>query len=221
MTTSSTAPGGSPASTGVAPPVRVSFWLLPGAADERWLQEVVSDLARRHAGPVFEPHVTLHSSNCAPTIDIEGILGRLAARCPVLNLEALATAESDVYYRTLFVDIAKDRLDGERMLGLRRQLVLALRDAHAAVGQQAEGASAAGAAQESEQVLSSDGFRPHLSLLYGNLAQPERAALTQQNDFRGRSIVFDRVCAVRPAPGYADMSQVSHWEVFGHRTLKG
>ena len=208
-------------STGLVPVVPVSFWLVPAAADERWLQGVVSDLARRHGGPVFEPHVTLHSARCARTIDIEAILGRLAAQCPALNLEALATAESDVYYRTLFVDIAKDKLDGERMLGLRRQLVRALHDAHRGDAQDAEGASAAGTGHELQQALSSHGFRPHLSLLYGNLAQPQRAALAQQNDFRERSIVFDRICAVRPAPGLADMSQVSHWEVFGHRTLSG
>ena len=221
MTASSPPQAGSPGSDGVVPEVRVSFWLLPSAADEQWLQEVVIDLARRHGGPVFAPHVTLHSATCARTTDMEALLRKLAAKCPALNLEALGTAESDVYYRTLFIDMSMDRLDGQRMLGLRRELVLALHDAHKADAQPSGGGASDEAAQELEKALSSDGFRPHLSLLYADMAQPGRAALAQQNDFRGRSIVFDRVAAVRPAPGYADMSKVSHWEVFGHQTLSG
>lgn len=212
---------GSPDSTGAVSGVRMSFWLLPSAVDEPWLQQVVADLARRHGAPMFAPHVTLHSATCARNFDIEGLLGELAAQCPALSLEALGTAESDVYYRTLFVDLSKDRLDGGRMLGLRRELILALHDAHPVDAQHGPGASSEEAADELEHALSSDGFRPHLSLLYATLTQPERAALAQHNDFRGRSIVFDRVAAVRPAPGHADMSKVSHWEVFGHRALGG
>jgi hypothetical protein len=208
----------SPASS---PTIPVSFWILPCTADQRWLQGVVDDLARRHGGPVFEPHVTIHSGHCPRDVDLEGLLGTLAAGCPPLDLAALGTAESDVYYRTLFIEMAADERDGGRLLGLRRSLILGLFE-------QCDGyAAAAGTrpsprnAEEREQALSPAGYRPHVSLLYGNLAQPQRAALARQNDFRRRGIVFDGIAAVRPRPGRTDLSQVDHWEVFGRHRLGG
>jgi len=190
-------------SPGAAAGVPTALWLLPCADDAQWLQEVIRGLAKRHGGPVFEPHITLHVGECPPGVDPARAISEIAALWPSLNLVARATGESDAYYRSLYLEIADDRSDGVQLVRLRRQLVAALQDSGVGL----------------DHALSSYDFRPHLSLLYGKLSQPSRAALARQNDFSGRGIQFDRIAAVRPAPGRRDLAEVADWEVFGHQRL--
>lgn len=205
----------------VAQRVPVAFWLLPSDADSGWLSDRIRQLARRHEGPEFEPHITLHVGSCAPRTDIESVLDRLSQGCAALTLAALHTGQSTAYYKALFVNIASEQLDGARLTELRRQLV------HALLAAEADGTmdlrASADPAQEPDLdgALASYDFLPHLSLLYGELPQALRQELAVQQDLHGRSIDFDRVAAVRPARGFHDLSQVSHWNVFGHRRLAG
>jgi hypothetical protein len=198
------------------------LWLLPCPDDAQWLQDLILELAQRHGTPVFEPHVSLHVGDYPRTADIAGAIAATAVRWPPLCLKAHATRETEAFYRSVFVEIAEDEADGPRLAGLRRELVQALCEQADAGPPQAgsEGAARAEAA-DLERALAGFDFRPHLSLLYSNLAQPVRAALARQNDLRRRVIVFDRIAAVRPAAGCPDLSQVSCWEVFGRRRMTG
>ena len=214
--------------------VPIALWLLPCTDDAQWLQDVIRGLAQQHSGPVFEPHITLHVGEYRQGVDTERAIGEIAALWPSLNLVARATGESDAYYRSLYLEIADDRSDGAQLGRLRRQLVAALLDSGAAGFKITEpsGANCAGTCHEApggdkgpgtaadlDHALSCYDFRPHLSLLYGKLSQPLRAALARRNDFSGRGIRFDRLAAVRPAPGRTDLAEVADWEVFGHRRL--
>jgi hypothetical protein len=220
MPASSTMPG-----AGQAPAaVPVAFWLLPCEADAHWLQDRIDRLAQRHGGPRFDAHITLHVAGCparTDRTDLEAVMLRLAARSVALRLAALQTGESQAYYKALYVDIAADRMDGARLPALRRQLVEEWLAAIAGREQPEAHGPKPAASFGLEQALAAYEFLPHLSLLYGQLSQPLRQELAAQNDLQGRILVFDRVAAVRPAAGRADLARVEDWDVFGHRRLGG
>jgi len=218
--------------------VPTALWLLPCADDAQWLQAVICRLAQQHGGPVFDPHVTLHVGEWPQQVDPARLISEIAALWPSLNLSTQATSESDVYYRSLYLEIAEDRFDGVHLGRLRRQLVLALQEASTGISSEARGSETSQRSETSprsettpeseralitsthlDRALASYDFSPHLSLLYGKLSQPLRAALARQNDFSRRSIRFDRLAAVRPAPGCPDLSEVAYWKVFGHRQM--
>lgn len=179
-----------------------AVWLLPGEADAARLGERIRQLAARHGGPAFEPHVTLHVGTCSPDLDIDSLLGRVARQAAAPALECLETAASDAYYKTLYVDIAPGRRDGPGLLTLRDDLLHAL--------------EAAGAPPSPYE------FRPHLSLLYGRIDAALRQTLVASNRLAGHRIMFDRIAGVRPAPGSDSLEQVSDWALTGrHRLAAG
>ena len=207
-------------SRGAAAGIPTALWLMPCADDTQWLQEVIRGLTQRHGGPIFESHITLHVGECRQGVDARRAISEIAVLWPSLNLVVRATGQSEAYYRSLYLEIADDRSDGAHLGRLRRQLVVALQDSGDGISNEAQGRdSALGTATDLDHALSSYDFRPHLSLLYGKLSQALRAALARQNDFSGRGIRFDRIAAVRPAPGRPDLAEVADWEVFGHRRL--
>ena len=188
-------PKGETVSSGYRVPA--AFWLLPCAADAARLQAMIDALAAAHAAPVFEPHLTLHVAECPAQLDIETVLGTIAERHPPLALAALATGHSEAYYKALYLSVSGELQDGPALVALRRDLVgqLAAADAY--------------------------DFQPHLSLLYGQFPAQRRTELAVDHDLHGHTLRFDRIAAVRPVPGRRDLSRVSHWQVYGHRRLRG
>ncbi len=203
--------------------VPAAFWLLPCSADADRLQEVIRRLARVHGTPVFDPHVTLHVAECPAAADIGAVLARVAQMHSPLALAALATAHSDAYYKALFVEVSCELQDGPGLVALRRALVEELVAAGESAIREAERRRGpAPAAQASASAaLASYPFHPHLSLLYGQLPAQLRGELASHHDLNGHLLRFDRIAAVRPAPGRHDLAKVSNWEVFGHRRLGG
>jgi 2'-5' RNA ligase len=206
----------------------VSFWLLPAASDAQWLQALVDSLAQQHGAPPFEPHITLHAAACPRDADLhlQAVMDETARSCNALSLTALATGESAAYFKTLFVNFPVDGQDGERLVELRRRLVTAL-VAGSGERETAQGPSTTSlpieretAADSFEREMAAYSFLPHLSLLYADVSPSLRSALAQQNNHQGRRFAFDRIAAVRPASGHADLSQVANWEVFARRTLR-
>ena len=176
--------------------VPAAFWLLPCAADAARLQAMIDALATTHAAPVFEPHVTLHVAECPAQLDIEALLAELADRHASLALATLATGHSDAYYKALYLGMSCELQDGPGLMALRRDLVALL------------------------AVAGTYEFQPHVSLLYGQFPSQQRAELARDHDLHGCTLRFDRIAAVRPAPGHHDLSRVSHWQVYGHRQLR-
>jgi 2'-5' RNA ligase len=179
--------------------VRISLWLLPADPDAAWLRERMQQLATRHGGPAFEPHVTLHVGPQSVDLAVEPLMAAQARQARPLVLECADTAHSDAYYKALFVRLAADRADGAGLRAMRHCLVAALETAGAPASDYA--------------------FDPHLSLLYGNFDAAVRQELAAAQRLSGRRIRFDRVAAVRPAPGSVDLARVADWEIFGHCRL--
>ncbi|WP_437736073.1 2'-5' RNA ligase family protein [Sorangium sp. So ce1335] len=125
-----------------------ALWLIPGGAPRARLQGLIEALARETGGPAFAPHLTLLGGLRGDGGDLAAGLRRLGgARAPV-TLEARGPATGSAYHQCVFLDVAP----AEPLLALRRAAAAAL------------------GAPETP-------FRPHVSLVYGDLPAERREAL--------------------------------------------
>jgi 2'-5' RNA ligase len=132
--------------------VGMSLWLMPEGAVRDRLRVLIGELARRHRTPLFLPHLTLLGGIPGPE---EAALSRAAGLGRALGPIAIRLREvetSDDYFRCVFV---------------RAELTESLRGAHVDAR-----AAFPGAAPTP--------FLPHLSLLYGRLESPQRAAVLRE-----------------------------------------
>ncbi|WP_129346566.1 2'-5' RNA ligase family protein [Sorangium cellulosum] len=125
-----------------------AVWLVPGGAARERLRALIEALARETGGPAFAPHLTLVGG-------LRGDGGELAAKLVALGpalrpveLRMQGPAVGDAYHRCVFLDVART----EPLAGLRGAVQAAL------------------GAKDSA-------FRPHVSLVYGDLAAERRRAI--------------------------------------------
>ncbi|WP_437745290.1 2'-5' RNA ligase family protein [Sorangium sp. So ce302] len=128
-----------------------ALWLIPGGAPAARLEELIEALARETGGPAFAPHLTLlgglRGDGGALAAKLGGLRGDGSALRPVA-LEARGPATGSTRHQCVFLDVTPS----EPLAALRRAAEAAL------------GASEAP-------------FRPHVSLVYGELPAARRQEL--------------------------------------------
>jgi hypothetical protein len=181
----------------------VAFWLLPGEPSMRVFARIVDELAHRYDAPRFLPHVTVHVDRVVPHADLAGVLEEAAARVRPFAMQAGPTGHSPLRFKALFLT-----LSGGAVVDLAAALA-------AGVGrwrpEPAEGEPAPAAYR----------LEPHLSLLYQELPEAERAPLAARHCYDGESFYFDRIAAVTPAPAAQNLSRVADWLVSPPSLLVG
>lgn len=125
-----------------------ALWLVPGRAPRARLAELIEALARETGGPAFAPHLTLVGGLRGDGGALSAQLGGLEGALGPVELRAQGPATGTSRHQCVFLDVAPT----EPLAALRRA-------AQAALG-----------AGESP-------FRPHVSLVYGDLPQGRRRAL--------------------------------------------
>src|SRR6478735_6493380 len=146
----------------------IAYWLIPSELAHSFFQRVINDLARRYDAPAFEPHVTIHVG--ADRADAaKHALGDAARQCKLMGLTPLGLDQSDEFIKTLFVQFAMNA-ELQQINGIIRQ-----------------------AAND----LSQYEVRPHLSLLYKNLAAASRRELAASISVPLSDVTFDTIKAVR------------------------
>ena len=168
----------------------IAYWLIPSGPAHSFFQRIINDLARRYNAPVFEPHVTIHAG--AHRADAaKNALGDAARECKLIGLTPLGIDQSDEFIKTLFVDFP--------MSAELRTINDMIREA----------------ANDSSRYE----LKPHLSLLYKNLAAPIRRELAASINVPFSEVTFDAIKAVRcvsPAESGAD---VEAWHVVAAGSL--
>ena len=83
-----------------------SIWLEPLSGDAKHINKTINKLAKTHAAPRFSAHMTLYS----------GISSLIMAKhavnqCPKLRLDVRASgiSQSDYLWKTVFVNVKKDK----------------------------------------------------------------------------------------------------------------
>lgn len=79
-------------------------WLVPAPGPERdRLAAVIAELATRHGGPVFAPHVTLARNVEAEPDAVAGALARLTAGVPPFEVRLTGAGHEPVFFRSLYL----------------------------------------------------------------------------------------------------------------------
>jgi hypothetical protein len=170
----------------------IAYWLIPSEPAYSFFQRVVNDLARRCNAPVFEPHVTIHVG--ADRADAATNVLEIAAReCKVIGLKPLGIDQSDEFIKTLFVQFAISA-ELSKINGIIRE-----------------------AANDSSQYE----LKPHLSLLYKNLAVATRCELAASVNIPLSEVTFDVIKAMRCVSPTKSRADVEAWQVVAAASLSG
>ena len=129
-----------------------SLWFTPGGRAREHLCKMIEELSARYQSPAFPPHITLLGG---VKTDREAVIKEASAIAQVIepfeiNCEQISW--EDAYFRCLYLQVTRTR---------------ALLDAHALASRQFG-------------LPSAEEFRPHLSLLYAELANEEKAKISAQ-----------------------------------------
>ena len=168
----------------------IAYWLIPSEPAHSFFQRIINDLACRYDAPAFEPHVTVHVGADQP--DTAGNALEYAARdCELVPLTPLGIDQSDEFIKTLFVRFSMNA-GLQNISGIIRQ-----------------------AANDSSQYK----LKPHLSLLYKDLAAAIRRELAASIRVPFPEISFESLKAIRCVSPTQNGADVESWEVLGSRML--
>jgi len=169
----------------------IAYWLIPSEPAHSFFQRIINDLARRCDAPVFEPHVTVHVG--ADQADAaEKALEKVASESELVRLTPLRIDQSDEFIKTLFVQFA---------------MTAELRKINDVIRQ---------AANDSSQYE----LKPHLSLLYKNLAPATRSQLAASIKVPFSELSFDSLQAIRCVAPTQTGADVEAWELIASKMLR-
>jgi 2'-5' RNA ligase len=170
----------------------IAYWLIPSEPAHSFFQRIINDLARRYDAPVFEPHVTIHVG--ADRADAaKNVLGDAARECKLIGLTPLGIDQSDEFTKTLFVDFPVSA-ELRKMSGIIREAVNDSSDYQ---------------------------LKPHLSLLYKNLAAATPRELAASINVPLSEVTFDAIKAVRCVSPMKTGADVEAWHVVAAASLSG
>ena len=170
----------------------IAYWLIPSEPAHSFFQRIVNDLARRYDAPVFEPHVTVHVG-ADHAHAAKKAVGDAARYRKLSGLTPLGIDQSDEFIKTLFVQFAPSAELRRINVGIRE------------------------AANNSLQYE----LKPHLSLLYKNLAAATRRELAASINVPLCEVTFDAIKAVRCVSPTKSRTDVEAWQVVAAASLSG
>ena len=170
----------------------IAYWLIPSEPAHSFFQRTINDLAHRYDAPIFEPHVTIHVG--ADRADAaKNALGDAARECKLIGLTPLGIDQSDEFIKTLFVQFAMNA----ELLKINDIIRQAVNDS------------------------SQYELKPHLSLLYKNLAVATRRELAASINVPISEVTFDAIKAVRCVSPTKSGADVEAWHVVAAASLSG
>ena len=168
----------------------IAYWLIPCETAHSFFQRMINDLARRYDAPIFEPHVTVHVG-ADQTDSAAKALEKVASKCGLVRQTPLRIDQSAEFIKTLFVQFAMTAELGKINGVIRHE------------------------ANDSSQYE----LKPHLSLLYKNLAAADRRELAVSINLPLRKVTFDAIKAVRCVSPTKSRADVEAWRVVGVTVL--
>ncbi|PNW77034.1 hypothetical protein CHLRE_10g419550v5 [Chlamydomonas reinhardtii] len=153
---------------GGAPALRdqYSLWAQPKGRLGEQLKAEIAHLAARHGAPVFPPHTTVLGDIERPggRQEVLAVAAELAKKVKKYRINFTDVTRGSIYYQCVYLSVAKD-----------------------------EGAMAAAATAREVFGITTGPYMPHLSLLYSDIPQEERAKAVEYETARlyGESSGYD------------------------------
>ncbi|MBA2491921.1 MAG: 2'-5' RNA ligase family protein [Gammaproteobacteria bacterium] len=165
-----------------------SLWLMPEEAARARLDRIIEDLSNTHRTPRFHAHVTLLARVLQPAHDVVAKTQALAiaGKLPQLSLTLGSLAMTNAYFLSLFAIVDP----GDYLLAAHERL------------------------KSCFHVQSIGAFTPHLSLLYGKLAEVDKHAIVARLHRRYPERFTAREIAVFDTSGAPE-----HWRQVGSVAL--
>jgi 2'-5' RNA ligase len=162
----------------------IAYWLIPSEPAHSIFKRIINQLARRWNAPVFEPHVTIHVGEDRAGPP-KNAVSAAVRECKRIALELRGIQHSDQFIKTLFVEFATSA-ELSKINDIIRQ-----------------------AANDCSRY----DLKPHLSLLYKNLAVATRCDLAAAINIPLTRVTFDAVKAVRCVSPTETPADVDAWRV--------
>ena len=168
----------------------VAFWLVPARAERDRLASLIAGLAARFDAPVFEPHVTLFGGKIAEEKAAD-VLQRCDFAMPI-ELEIAGVEFSEKFTMTLFVQFRSSQRASELSAAIKT----------------------------AAEIESDYEFNPHLSLLYKEMPEREKAAAALTIELPFDRVAFDGVKAIVTPAGIKTRAEVEAWRTIGERRVR-
>jgi len=170
----------------------LTYWLIPAEPARSYFRSLIQDFARRFDAPIFEPHLTLYTTepgNEAPA----RMLRETFRNIETPHLFITAVKYLDEFTKTLFVEFRPDQL----LVELSRKL-------------------RAGSALQSKYELN-----PHVSLLYKTISRETKADLANSLQLPFDEVRFDLAKAVISPAKIEAGTDIEAWRVVAEENFAG
>ena len=176
--------------TEVAALTKISYWLMPTAAERGFFVNLITRLAGAFGGPLFAPHLTVFSGSASPDDDPGRILSEAANDGGELRLRCTGLEFSEKFTKACFLGFAPEpRLS---------QLAASL--------------------QHNSAQAANYQLNPHLSLFYGKLTDQDRARILTLVEIP-ETVRFDGLTAMATSAMIRSAKDVISWQLLGSRPL--
>jgi len=174
----------------VARHIIIAYWLIPSEPVQSFFQGIINDLARRYDAPVFEPHVTVHVGANRAEAGQQALAGA-TRECTPIMLKPLEIDHSDEFIKTLFVQFVLSK-ELQQINDIIRR-----------------------AARDSSHY----DLKPHLSLIYRNMAPATRRKVAASIKVPFSEVTFGAIKAVRCVSPTRTSADVKAWRVVAAASL--
>lgn len=162
-----------------------AVWLVPAQADHDLLSVMNRDLAAHFNAPLFPPHLTVYLGADSKEDGLAKMLVSLASKLDPIEIQVRGIASSEALFRSIYIE-----LDHQATL-LKLSQSIARRLQH-------------------RELFT---LEPHVSLLYKEISQEERAYGIRQINFDREKITFNALQVARPALHSNGWVDITDWEI--------
>lgn len=148
--------------------MKVSFWLVPSKEDKAFFQDIIDRLAREYDAPTFTPHVTIYSDKYTSDEFTAEIIEKATQDIQSFSLKVDRVLSTAQFTITLFVQFHPNQIISKISESL---------------------------GYSSKRQFNFE-LNPHLSLIYKNLSQEIKQALTNSIVLSKSEVLFDEVSAI-------------------------
>lgn len=171
---------------------KVSFWLIPSEEDRTFFQEIIDTLAQEYDAPVFTPHVTIYSGECASDESPSEILEQATLGIQSFSLKVDNILYSQEFTKILFVQFHPNSILSQISETIRSSL----------------------------KTPSDFTLNPHMSLIYQQISEETKKKLSTSISLPKSELFFDEVSAVSTPEKVQKRKDVERWKVIYTSQLK-